>query len=98
MIVFRYRGNVAPLDDAVKEGSKWRQNIRHAPDDDALEARMADHMRKLFIAGRHIERDHHRSAGIIDLMLDLALGIKRVEIDGHAADFENREIEDQIKR
>jgi len=45
-----------------------------------------------------IERDHEFRFGIVDLVGDLAFGIKRVVIDDHGAAFQNGEVRgDEIR-
>ncbi len=97
--VARNPGKLSGLEEAEEQSLAFWQRRAQRADDDSFKRGRIQSLGDLGIDFRHIERDHDRRAGILDLACNLALDLERIEIDNDSAGFQHREIgNDEIGR
>ena len=74
------------------------QHAGHRADHDPLQTGLAQQRLRLVIDHRQVQRHHHPGAAVIDLMLDFARGVERIEVHDRGADGQRRiVIDDRIR-
>ncbi|MHC2635408.1 hypothetical protein ACVME5_008093 [Bradyrhizobium liaoningense] len=67
-----------PADDEIDDDPLEAEQVAHAGDDDVLHLRLRDHL--LDRVGKVLQHDDGFGAGILELVLELARGVKRVDV------------------
>ena len=96
--IFGDFGKFAALEQAEKNAFDRGKDVAHLADDDPLQAGYIQAIGNLGINLLQVKRYHQAATGILDLIGDLALGIKRVEIDNDAAAFQHGIVADHVIR
>ncbi len=101
-VVERHRARQRPgrhhlldaADDEIDDHALEAEQIAHAGDDDVLDLRLRDHL--LDGVGKVLQHDDGFGAGILELMLELARGVERIDVDHGKAGAQHRGGGDRI--